>query len=306
MAIPVKVRNRLLADSGGICAICEKRLIVNHGEICHIEAQSPGGTRYNEYLSKEKIDSYDNLIYLCPICHKDIDINQKNSYPVNRLKNIKDNHIKKIQNIFKRPTNDYKNYYDKTFEYLNSSNFIEWASLFYSGFSIESNIYNDIINYKNYIDIYQLTSDNNLNNLRIDISLLIKKFLGYSGLILIEVNSNLVGNRFYDRFCYNPNYNLDLELYELIKEKILIIFNSLVLNINALLFQLEQKIGFYHQKKLEFKFSKDNFIFDKGCFVETENYEDLSKTLSILENNEVEIYIKENYLDGIDWCNNYN
>jgi len=60
---------RLFADSKGICAKCETDLFPNGdliGEICHIEAYSPGGNRFNKFLKKEKKENhYENLIVLC-------------------------------------------------------------------------------------------------------------------------------------------------------------------------------------------------------------------------------------------------
>lgn len=304
MSISVRIRNKLLADSGGICSICHKDLILYHGEICHIEAQSPGGARYNSFSSAEQRDSYDNLIYLCSICHKDIDINQKDSYTVEKLKHIKYSHINKIQNTFKCTTYDYSDYYNKTLSYMHSTYFTQWASNFVSGFTIAPNIYDDIINYKKYVDIYQLANDNHLNELRINISSLIEKLSAYSSLILCEWGSKLVGNNFYKRYNFNPNYYSDLEFYKLIKGKIQSIFLSLVININALLFHLELKINdspFLHKEKLKFMFSESNFSLDNGYFIETENYKDLLDSLSILKDFEVETYIEENYPYGIDW-----
>lgn len=306
MAVSDRVKTRLLADSGGICAICTKSFIdmeKKYGQVCHIEAKNKKWPRYNSCSTDQERDSYENLIYLCPICHKNIDIYEKDSYTVERLKNIKYSHIKKIQNIFKYTTNDYRDYYNKTLAYMNSSNFTQWASYFVSGFSIDPNIYADIINYKKYIDIYQLANDNHLNELRINISSLIEKLSAYSSLILVEWGSNLGGNNFYKRCWPNPNYDSDLKFYELIKEKIQMIFLSLILNVNALLFHLELKIKDYplHKGKLKFMFSQSNFTIDKGYFIETENYKDLLDSLSILKDYEVETYLEENYPYGIDW-----
>lgn len=70
------VIKRLFAETNGICSKCSKSIIGENttlGEVCHIEAHSEGGPRYNSNLSEEEIRNYENLIVLCGGCHKEID-----------------------------------------------------------------------------------------------------------------------------------------------------------------------------------------------------------------------------------------
>jgi hypothetical protein len=72
---------RLFADSKGICAECNKGLFpdgINIAVICHIEAFSSGGSRFNKALKiAGKENQYENLIVLCSICHIKIDTKGK-------------------------------------------------------------------------------------------------------------------------------------------------------------------------------------------------------------------------------------
>ena len=97
---------RLFALSGCECAnpSCGNKLIAKDynsilGEICHIEAASPEGPRYNPRQSDAQRRDFDNLILLCESCHKIID-NKANEeeYPVELLKKWKLNHQEKILN----------------------------------------------------------------------------------------------------------------------------------------------------------------------------------------------------------------
>lgn len=97
---------RLFAFSGCECAnpSCRNKLIAKDyssilGEICHIEAASPDGPRYNASQSDDQRRDFDNLILLCESCHKIIDnkANEKD-YPVELLKKWKKIHQEKILN----------------------------------------------------------------------------------------------------------------------------------------------------------------------------------------------------------------
>ena len=65
------------------------------GEIAHIIGSSENGPRGDDTFPKENLDEYENLILLCPTCHKKID-KQVNSYSSTYLQKIKDNHEKWI------------------------------------------------------------------------------------------------------------------------------------------------------------------------------------------------------------------
>ena len=73
--IKESTRRMLYARSGNMCAMygCNNVLInentSNISEICHIEAVNDDGVRYNDNLTDEEVNSYDNLVLLCPRCH---------------------------------------------------------------------------------------------------------------------------------------------------------------------------------------------------------------------------------------------
>ena len=67
-------------------------------EICHIEAVNESGARYNNNLTDEYVNSYENLVLLCPTRHSIID-NKLNegSYTVAYLKQMKQFHEQQVQ-----------------------------------------------------------------------------------------------------------------------------------------------------------------------------------------------------------------
>lgn len=100
------VRKMLYANSGNVCAMygCSNSLIhantSNISEICHIEAVNEDGTRYNANLTDEYVNSYENLILLCPTCHSIVD-NKLNEgfYTVSYLKTMKKYHEQQVQEV---------------------------------------------------------------------------------------------------------------------------------------------------------------------------------------------------------------
>ena len=96
----LSTRRRLDILSGNQCAApdCTKPLIAKDeqtilSKICHIEAASPGGARFNPNMTDDERRSFDNLIILCDECHSIIDnkINEPD-YPVKLLKEWKTEH----------------------------------------------------------------------------------------------------------------------------------------------------------------------------------------------------------------------
>lgn len=94
---------RLDTLSGNQCAKpdCINSLVANDqisiiSKICHIEAASKKGARYNSNMTDDQRRHYDNLILLCDACHTIID-NKENEekYPVNLLRDWKSKHEKK-------------------------------------------------------------------------------------------------------------------------------------------------------------------------------------------------------------------
>lgn len=63
-------------------------------QLCHIEAVSPGGQRFNPLNSVEKNNNSENLLFLCYRHHKETD--NTDLYTVEKLKEIKYNHEKQF------------------------------------------------------------------------------------------------------------------------------------------------------------------------------------------------------------------
>lgn len=99
--IPLDNLKLLLARSGNQCAFpdClhpifdDNNLFVT--QLCHIEAVSPQGQRYNPNKTDEEINSIDNLLFLCYRHHKVTD--NVDLYTVEKLKEIKVNHEAKFK-----------------------------------------------------------------------------------------------------------------------------------------------------------------------------------------------------------------
>jgi len=96
---------RLDTLSGNECAApdCTNKLIARDGQtivskICHIEAASQNGPRYNPNMTDDERRHFDNLILLCDECHSIIDNKENESkYSVQLLKEWKRNHEGKRQ-----------------------------------------------------------------------------------------------------------------------------------------------------------------------------------------------------------------
>lgn len=92
----------LFGSAGGRCSMCKTKIVLNAtendgvaqiGEIAHIIGSSEYGPRGDGNFPEDKLDDYENLILLCPSCHKKID-KQPNSYSPSGLHEIKSNHEK--------------------------------------------------------------------------------------------------------------------------------------------------------------------------------------------------------------------
>lgn len=90
------VLRALFARSGNQCAFpgCAQQLINDKNkfvaQVCHIEAASEGGERYNPEGNDEHRRSYENLLILCYPHH--IETDDVEEYPVERLLEIKREH----------------------------------------------------------------------------------------------------------------------------------------------------------------------------------------------------------------------
>lgn len=94
---------RLDTLSGNECAApeCDNQFIAKDkksiiSKICHIEAASDKGPRFNPAMTDDERRHFDNLILLCDECHTIID-NKENEalYPVSLLQDWKENHESK-------------------------------------------------------------------------------------------------------------------------------------------------------------------------------------------------------------------
>lgn len=104
MNISDKTRKLLWGRSGNRCAICRHELSIDKnqndnesiiGEECHIVSVKENGPRHDSQYKRESVDSYDNLILLCRIHHKQVD-DQYYTYSTTVLREIKKNHEKWI------------------------------------------------------------------------------------------------------------------------------------------------------------------------------------------------------------------
>lgn len=92
--ISILTIKKLFAMSGNECAMpgCKVEILsesgVLLGEICHINARSKKGPRFDPSQSNEERNGYGNLLILCPNCHKIID-SREDLYPAEALREIK-------------------------------------------------------------------------------------------------------------------------------------------------------------------------------------------------------------------------
>lgn len=100
MEITDKTRKLLWGKSGNRCAMCRHVLCVDAtldddesivGDECHIVSKKENGPRFDSAYPKDRLDSYENLILLCRIHHKQMD-DQNTTYTAEILKGIKVNH----------------------------------------------------------------------------------------------------------------------------------------------------------------------------------------------------------------------
>lgn len=98
---------RLFSDAAGFCQnpSCLKALFPDQNthshiaEVVHVIAKSDYGPRANADMGPEYLESYDNLLLLCPTCHTMVD-KEPERYPCHQLIEWKRNHIAKITEAF--------------------------------------------------------------------------------------------------------------------------------------------------------------------------------------------------------------
>ena len=91
MSISQNDIKKLFSLSAGMCNICRLQLAEHDvliGEMAHIIAKSPNGPRGNNY--SPQINSYNNLILLCPNHHTETNDTEK--YTVDSLREMKQRH----------------------------------------------------------------------------------------------------------------------------------------------------------------------------------------------------------------------
>src|SRR5579884_421462 len=106
--MPISTRDRKLlwARAGGTCALCKSHLTADAkgndrdvvlGEEAHIVSEEVNGPRYRP-MPKSEVDTYANLILLCPSDHKIID-EQVTTYTEERLHALKREHEQWVKDI---------------------------------------------------------------------------------------------------------------------------------------------------------------------------------------------------------------
>jgi hypothetical protein len=91
----------LLVRSGNQCAFpnCTHPIVNNKNQfvaqVCHIEAASPGGPRFNPGLSPKERGSSNNLLLLCYRHH--VETNESTEFTVRRLRDMKAEHERTVE-----------------------------------------------------------------------------------------------------------------------------------------------------------------------------------------------------------------
>jgi tetratricopeptide (TPR) repeat protein len=132
---------RLFSLSGNLCAFpnCDK-LIVNSngtiiGEICHINALNENGPRFNDKLTENELNDFENLILLCPTCHTTVD-KEFNIYTTDKLKQFKNQQIDKFKN------NEYSFDPENIYNQINNISIVQHIT---NNYGIDYNVYNKVI-----------------------------------------------------------------------------------------------------------------------------------------------------------------
>lgn len=155
---------RLDTLSGNQCAspTCENSLVAIDGitlisQICHIEAASEKGPRFNPDMDDDDRRHYNNLVLLCSECHNIID-NKENEarFPVALLKEWKITHEAKQLDKLKNNISFLKNAISAIAD-ANFDDYEDNTSSDSTVFKIESKItYNNIVRNRYLIDEYKV------------------------------------------------------------------------------------------------------------------------------------------------------
>lgn len=127
MSIKVQDRKILWGRSGNRCAFpgCNQELhqVIGAngstvvGEECHIEAQNGNGPRFNHALSEKQINTFENLVLLCPTHHRIIDENPE-EYTVEALKKMKADHEGRVRRALENKSEFDDLYYEAVVSYI--------------------------------------------------------------------------------------------------------------------------------------------------------------------------------------------
>jgi hypothetical protein len=107
--LPARVRVHLAWKSVGVCAFpgCHKRLYedgtdkddaANLGEAAHIVGEKLGAARHDPNYPSDKLNKYENLLYLCRDHHRLIDM-QGNTYTTDQIRGWKTEHENKFSEM---------------------------------------------------------------------------------------------------------------------------------------------------------------------------------------------------------------
>lgn len=102
-SIPAATKARLWGQAAGCCEICSKPLYEdeacgiegNYSNIAHIHAYSAGGPRFDPTRNEAGKNAFENLMLLCPQCHKTIDSDPE-GYPAEALAKLKSRREERI------------------------------------------------------------------------------------------------------------------------------------------------------------------------------------------------------------------
>jgi hypothetical protein len=110
--IPRNVERQLWGEAGGHCANpdCRTFLVISApsgravsiGEMAHVIAWSPAGPRGEERGLDERVDRAENLLLLCPACHKMVD-DVSEDFPANMLVGWRDSRRSAIRLVAGAP-----------------------------------------------------------------------------------------------------------------------------------------------------------------------------------------------------------
>jgi hypothetical protein len=110
MAISDRTRKIIWARSGNLCAYCRRTQVEEStphnaesvvGDECHIIGEKAAAARGSLSVGRDDLDEYDNLVLLCKVHHELLD-DQPETYPVEKLREVKAAHERWVKERLKR------------------------------------------------------------------------------------------------------------------------------------------------------------------------------------------------------------